>query len=326
MTRKDIFKIALFFIIPIPILYLAHTLIDKGLQRSHDMHYAEWNDMRKGLRSDALIMGSSRAWVHISPKILDSELHINSYNIGIDGWCFLMQHCRFKYYLEYNPKPKVIIQSLDNLMFTKNKELYDDLQFLPYIDNDTIIQRYTVGYTGSFNFMQKHLPMYKYRNNGELMVEGFFNLFNLPYGKVPKYKGYEGQVKGWDSSFTEFALNNPGGYTLEFDSSIINEFDAYLSYCQQNNIKVILVYTPEYFEVQKIIKNRDKLFEIYTYFADKYHCPLLDYSSDSLCYKQSLFYNSQHLNKQGAELFSAKLAKDIEKTEIGNNHFAAKKD
>jgi hypothetical protein len=37
----------------------------------------------------------------------------------------------------------------------------------------------------------------------------------------------------------------------------------------------------------------------------------LDYSSDTICNNKKLFYNSQHLNSKGSEIFTKKLAKDL---------------
>jgi len=311
MTSRDLKKIILFLFIPIPILYFGNFIIDHGLQKSKDKYFEVWNDIRKGgIHSDVLVLGASRAWVHISPKILDSALQVSSYNLGLDNWCFLMQHTRLKVYLEHNPKPKAIVHSLDFLMFTKNKELYGDVQFLPYFSDPTIMNA-TQGYIGSFNKLQRYVPMYKYRNNGEFMVEGIANFFSLRQPTSTRYKGYEGMVKDWDSTFADFVHDNPDGYSVVLDSVVIREFDAYMAYCKQNNIRVILTYSPEYFRAQQITRNRKEMFALFDYFSRKYNAPLLDYSGDSICYQTKYFYNSQHLNKQGSEIFSRKLAEDL---------------
>jgi len=311
MTKRDIYRILLFLAIPLPLLYLGNYIIDEGLRKSQNKYFGVWNEIRAGgINADVLVMGASRAWVHISPKILDSTLQMNSYNLGLDNWCFLMQYCRLKVFLEHNPKPKYIVHSLDYLMFEKNKELYGDVQFLPYM-NDPTISRATEGYTGSFNKLQRYVPMYKYRNNSEFMIEGIANFVGLPGNKSQKYKGYEGMVKEWDSTFADFVHQNPDGYKVQLDSVVIQEFENYLAFCRSNKIKVILTYTPEYYRAQQITRNRSEEFALYHYFAKKYDCVLLDYSSDSLCYNNNYFYNSQHLNKQGSEIFSRKLAQDL---------------
>jgi lysophospholipase L1-like esterase len=45
--------------------------------------------------------------------------------------------------------------------------------------------------------------------------------------------------------------------------------------------------------------------------ANRHGIQFLDYSSDTMCRDTKYFYNSQHLNTAGAELFSARLAEDL---------------
>ena len=49
------------------------------------------------------------------------------------------------------------------------------------------------------------------------------------------------------------------------------------------------------------------------YLTEKYNNVIyLDYSTDSMCQDTTYFLNSSHLNKKGAEIFSAKLVRDID--------------
>jgi hypothetical protein len=74
---------------------------------------------------------------------------------------------------------------------------------------------------------------------------------------------------------------------------------------------LVLVYTPKYIEGQKYIENRSEVMSIYNNFAQKYDLLLLDYSNDEISFDRSLFYNTSHLNKTGANLFTTKLAHDL---------------
>ena len=143
------------------------------------------------------------------------------------------------------------------------------------------------------------------------MLEGLAGLFNIQTNPENMYKGYEGMEKEWDSTFADFVHQHPEGYKVNFDSSVVNQFEQYLQFCNNNNIQVILTYTPEYYNAHEITKNRKEEFDLYRYFAKKYNCIFLDYSSDSLCYNSKYFYNSQHLNKEGSEVFSKRLAVDL---------------
>lgn len=112
--RKFTVKILMFGLL----LLVAATLADYALSRQYrhtaDYRFAVWNDIiQGGMQNDLIVMGSSRSWVHISPKILDSALNISSYNIGMDGSCIDRQIPRYKMYRRRNAKPKVIVQNVD---------------------------------------------------------------------------------------------------------------------------------------------------------------------------------------------------------------------
>ena len=107
-------KSAIHFAILAILLFLLQWICDTGLRKSEYENYREWNDAMLGkINAELLIQGSSRAWVHFSPKHLDSAFQINSYNLGIDGYDFLMQDSRLKIYLANNKRPEYIIQVMD---------------------------------------------------------------------------------------------------------------------------------------------------------------------------------------------------------------------
>ena len=88
-------------------------------------------------------------------------------------------------------------------------------------------------------------------------------------------------------------------------------FEDFLSYCKKNNIELVLVYTPEYFEAQQYFENRTAILQMYAQLSAKYEHLFLDYSNHELCKKKELFFNSQHLNKEGSEIFSRLLVTDL---------------
>jgi hypothetical protein len=49
----------------------------------------------------------------------------------------------------------------------------------------------------------------------------------------------------------------------------------------------------------------------YRTLAAAHHVRFLDYSDSAPAGNQSLFYNSQHLNRRGAEVFTTLLASDL---------------
>jgi hypothetical protein len=315
MITRFLKKGTLLFLLIVLSAYALAFIVDAGLRKSRNSYYASWNDLYNSkINADLLVMGSSRAEFHISPKILDSVLSLNTYNLGLSAWHFDMQYARFRIYLQHNRKPRYIILNVDVYGFSKRQDVVDYEQFLPYIQ-DTILQKTIVGHKGEFDVFQQNIPLLKYKNDPNLAFEGFFNFLGNTalYDTTTKFKGYKGNDYAWNQDFERFKKRFPKGAKYRFDAVIKKQFEEFLSFCQKENIKVFLVYAPEYYEVQNYYKNKEDLMKLCRESTLKYDCQFLDYSKDSLCYDQQYFYNSQHLNKRGGEIFSLQLSNRIKK-------------
>lgn len=310
--KKFLIKALLFCIVPLPLLYALDHMIDTGLKKSNNSLFTEWNDIfNSKINADLIIMGASRAWVHISPMALDTTLKINSYNIGIDGYPFEMQYARFKTYLQHNKKPKYIVHSIEMTTFTHRSDLYQYEQFIPYF-SDTIIRNITRS-IGDMNIAYYYFPLFKYNNQFALAKEGLRNYFKPDNTPREKYKGYCGFDKPWDGAFDAFKKDNPNGTPMAIEPKVKAQFEEYLEYCKNNGIQMIFVFTPQYIEVMPYITNAKEILALYDMYAAKYNIPYLNYIEDSISYNKANFYNSMHMNRTAADAFSKKLAADLQR-------------
>ncbi|MBK5214586.1 MAG: hypothetical protein JJE55_13100 [Flavobacteriaceae bacterium] len=269
-----------------------------------------WNDIYDGsIDTDIAIYGSSRAWVDISPKILKDSLNLKAYNFGLDGHNFWLQYLRHLEYIEYNPHPKHILLAVDYNSIQKRKNLYLYEQFLPYMLWNDNIKYYTNSYEG-FSTYDYYIPLLRYAGKSTQLKEAFEPRNTQTKGKAYRKRGYKGVEKQWSTDF-EKAKSNLKEYYINIDQGSLNLLDKFLLECKTNGTTVSLIYTPEYIEGQKFIKNRDTIIKIYQNFAKEYNIPFLDYSMDSICFNKDYFYNAIHLNKKGSELFSKTLSKDL---------------
>jgi hypothetical protein len=122
--------------------------------------------------------------------------------------------------------------------------------------------------------------------------------------------GYVAMDTKWNDDFDN-ARKKLGTYNILIDSSTIILFDKFLADCSSDNIKIILVYSPEFIDGQNFVKNRNEIIELYARYSKKYNIPFLDYSDDEICYKKEYFYNASHLNKTGSDLFMQKFIRDL---------------
>ena len=80
------------------------------------------------------------------PSIISDSLSLDLYNFGMDGQTFDLQYLRHREIIKYNPKPKMVILSLDHFSLEFSGEMYNSKQFLPYLLGNDTIKAYTDSY------------------------------------------------------------------------------------------------------------------------------------------------------------------------------------
>jgi len=308
--KKFIKQISLFLLPIILISFYADNYISTNLKKSNsfaEKEYSTWNAIIDGkINSDIVIYGSSRAWKHINPTMISNSLNASTYNLGIDGHNFWLQYLRHSMLLENNTKPKIIILSLDVFTLQKVDDLYNSDQFLPYMLWNNKIKDATISYNG-FNLIDYEIPLIRYFGKGNAVQTAM-----KTKNKVERIKGYQGRKEQWNDDFNK-AKKAMKNYQKQLDPATIVLFERFLNECKSKNIKILFVYSPEYIEGQKFVKNRDEIISLYEKYSKKYNIPFYNYSNDSLSYDKKYFYNASHLNKTGAELFTKKLIDSLKK-------------
>lgn len=306
-----------------PIIVLAYFIdvfISTNLKQCHNVAYGEnstWNDLFSGsIDSDVVVYGSSRAWVHISPEIITKRTAASAYNLGIDGHNFWLQYLRHKLLLEKSKKPKLIIFSVDVFTLEKRKDLYNSEQFLPYMLWNSAVEEATLSYNG-FHQLDYKIPLLRYYGKYNEIVKACYFFINPKSNQDRRVKGYQGQDKSWNNDLSK-AQHLMKKYAISLDPNTVALFDKFLKQMQQEGVKIVLVYTPEYIEGQYFVENRAAVLSLYAEFGKRYNIPFYDFSDDTISYDKTLFYNSSHLNRTGAELFSHKLVDTLQKNHLLN--------
>lgn len=297
--KQFIRNIATFGITLLAILFIEDALTTCAFHKKTTRKYIVWNDIiHANINADVLIMGNSRAWCQYSPQILDSILGTNAYNIGIDGSCFNRQLVRYDMYRHYQQSiPKYIIQNVE--FFTLGRTAgYEREQFMPYLMYPYFRKR--VYEIESFSFGELYIPMYRY-------------YINNVYDEYTRYddtvvKGYFGKDIDWDGS----TLKNIKPYFHGIDTNVLHMFINYIENVQRDGIKLIFVLAPLYNETMCKVLDLEEIHGLYYELSEKYDIPILDYTNCWLSQDTVFFYNANHLNKTGAELFTTKLCHDLD--------------
>lgn len=272
--------------------------------------YTVWNDIYAGkIEADYLIYGSSRAWVHFNPRLFKDSLNQTAYNLGMDGQNFHLQLLRHLELIRHNPYPKNIVLAVDVFSLDEYHELYNEAQFLPYQLFNSNIRRFRAHYQ-NFQPALHWLPMYRYAGRKQL-IRDIFSPAQIDSNSI-RFQGFRGQDKSW-SPEADSVLARLTPFEVPIDSQLVQLFEQFLEEMQRRQVRLTLVYPPEYIAGQKHILNRQAILAYYAAQAEKYGFTFLDYSSHPLSYDKSNFYNSSHLNARAADEFTRVFVRDLSK-------------
>ena len=314
--RSAILRIAAFSAWLLAAFVALHALISGGLRRLETGAFGVTNRIVAGqVNAEIVISGSSRALNHYDPRIIHSVTGKSAFNIGRNGSQTDMQLAVLKMYLAHNTKPRLVIHNLDAFSFKTSHDVYDPAQYLPYLDQEPLYAALRKIEPDAWKW--RCLPLYGYAVQD--MRFNWIHGLRAWTGWAPRedhYMGFNPRFTQWTGDFDAYRADHPQGVTFEIEPAGVNDLEELARLCQSNGIPLLFVYSPEYSEMQAMERNRSELFGQFQSSADRYHVPVWDYSDSAICRNRSYFYNSQHLNADGAAAFSQALAERLRQGEI----------
>lgn len=304
-------RLALFFLVFGAAAWAANAFITGGLRRIRTSDYGVANQLVRGaINADIVITGSSRAYDHYDPRVIGAITGQTAFNIGKNGSQTDMQVAVLKTYLSHNRAPRLVIHNLDLFTFLTSHEIYDPAQYLPYLDEPAIYAGVRRTYPDAWKW--KYIPLYGYAV--EDMRFAWLQGVEVWVGRQPvqdDFLGFHPRYTGWTGDFDRFRAAHPQGLKTEIEPQGVSDFEDLIRICQSRGIRLLLVYSPEYRPIQRLETNRAEIFALFHRIAARHGVPLWDYSASPLCDRRDAFYNSQHLNAEGAAEFSRNLAQRL---------------
>lgn len=305
-------RISGFFCFLIVLLFGVNALINTGLRHIKTSQFGVSNRIVRGeINADVIISGSSRAASHYDPRIIEDVSGYSAFNIGRNGSQTDMQVAVLKTYLKHNRKPQLVLHNLDAFSFVTTSEVYDPAQYIPYL-NETDLYTALHKINGPVWWKSKYLPMYGYavedmRFNWILGVKAFFGRSS----REDFFLGFNPREGQWTEEFESFKAANTSGVSFEIEPAGVEVMEDLARLCRDNGIKLIFVYSPEYRGMQALTRNRAEIFGRFSEISERYNVPIWDFSDWDKSDNRAYFRNSQHLNAEGAELFSSDLARRL---------------
>lgn len=300
-------------------LQLVFLVFRKGYNNYYTFEQSRLHEIiRGGNYYDALFIGSSRTYYHVNPKIVDSVLHIKSFNAGIDGADLLETTMVLKCYLQTHRKPHYVIADLSTPAFDISEaSILNPNMYFQYLDNDIIFNTLKAY---KRVWLLKYLPFLQITESDDHIKQGVLaGLVGKEKPLEPTYNGY--LESGTDTIPLPFKVKY---MTTDFPvrPAGIELMEELIQICKDNGIQLIVTYAPVY--DLKDEKLNTAFFPTLKFMCDTSKTPFLNYRYLKINTDNSLFRDELHLNKHGAEIFTRILATDLKrlesKQEFNNNH------
>ena len=309
--KRFLIRLLLFQVFVYMIVLILDFCTSFGLQRLPKNHLETFNAiMNDTLNYDVLILGNSRGTCHYNPYVLDSILECNSRNISVSGQTYRISNLRYQIYRRNNRPPKLVILNIDHIELSSGTLGFEREQYFPYI-KDTLVKE--VLDIHCFTWMDKYIPMWRYKGSYKYIGMGLCEFLGLYHVKGKQHKGWTKNVGLWNGTNLEHILETDGLINCTINDTVVDIFDNLLGQLQHEDVQAVMVYSPMYIKAQQNMSPTfDTIMMIYRELSNKYNIPILDYRSIPINSDTTYFGDATHLNYIGAELFTTKLAHDID--------------
>lgn len=246
-----------------------------------------------------LIFGSSRAMNNINPAVLKTELNLSGYNAGRVGQSVFYHYALLKAALK-RYTPAMVILSMDAGDFAKDQRDYDRLaQLLPYYREHPEI-REMVDLKGPYEKIKMLSHIYPYNSLLLPIVKDDFN-------KKKDEQNPDGFLPLSRNAAEAFHKVDYAGFA-QLDSNKINIYKRFIKDCKQAGIALYIVCPPYRVDAT----GSDNSLLLAERLAKENAVPFFDYSKDTYFTQHNEYFaDFRHLNKEGADIFSRRLAKQI---------------
>lgn len=256
-----------------------------------------------GENADLIVMGNSRA-MHYDEDILSKELGIKCRNIGWTGFPFIYQyHGMLQTYLNRNNPPKYIIQEImPRLFFTQLQSPYV-METLPRINEPEyeFFFKKSPDITLADHFL---LPRYAGKMDKVFKQIGILREADKPE-PLPNFYNEKPQLLQLGKTDTT------GGKVLDRDEESIALFKQYLNECDSMGIKMVFCCSPMHVDDALSTLDMEQFWFLIDSLKAHHNITILDYE-DYFGNDTTYFYDPSHLKQTGIEVYSRKVAHDLD--------------
>ena len=256
-------------------------------------------DQLKNFDADFIIIGNSRAEQSYNDSIFSDKLDMKCVNIGWSGYPFDYQYnIMYKTYMKNNKPPKYMLVEIGPWAFFDYVNPNYIVEFLPYLNRKEF--EFYIDLCPEVLQIDRYCPLHKYAGMGTKIDEQLKKIRNGD--DIRKHK----------NTFTHNYIKEEK--PLENNPNIIKLFRSFLTECDTQGIKVILICSPIHTDEGKVFFDMNRFWNlIHNLVPSK--IPILNYVD--LYHNDTIFFaDPMHLNPYGKDCYSTKVANDIKSLHI----------
>ena len=244
-----------------------------------------------------IVLGSSRAMHHYDSRIMEDSLQMSCQNCGAMSNGIVLMYGRYKLLTRHHT-PKMIVYDLHppfDLAVGDNSKYIPTLR--PWAEDENLKELFDA--VDRWENLKLKCNLYRFNSLvPEILAVNFREIGGLYKGYAPLY------------SIKEFTPPSHSTTTDRRDTIKLDTLKFFLlkelvSDCKERGIELIFVISPSY--QKNLTEQALPIIEL----CKETNTPILLYENGIVPLEAKYFYDSAHLNDEGAKLFTKKLVSDL---------------
>lgn len=304
-TKKIVFGSSLILLSLYVLAWGIEKVLDFGIRHNYDFKPAMAASGDKSF--DVLVIGPSRVDYMMDPRIVEKKTNLSCYDFGLNGNNIEHQLAMLKLWLHYSPKPKyVFLEATPEYLATPERGFYD-FSFVPFLDE--VIGRSLLEEKNPEIVGTRHIPLLKYAHfNSILVPEAVVGLGLWMSGGGREWQAKNGYIETpytkFDHTFDVVKQENPNGYALKVSKEQLQAYREFINLTKAKGIELIIYEAPLLKEYTDLHTNRSQLLSQLNALCNEAGIPFWKFDDHPIAKNRAYFFNANHLNRVGTELFS----------------------
>lgn len=289
----------------------------QAIKNKTHKNYLKWNSIHTNKNTyDLIILGSSRCYTGFNPKVIDSGLNIESFNMGTSAQDIAESYYSLVEILEYQKPKYVVLGTFLNLSDDTHDyyQIFSNASFFKSSKNKFDLVTDGYGSEGIANYL---IPLMKFNN---YIKQDLMSVFSNKPKKTPETDWYKGFLKETTTlSQAQIKALKP---IPNFSNTAFNEerfktfFNKIYDLTKAKGIKLIVLRTPYPPSRLKLSDNTDEE-SFYKNYLNNYeevdYYDLNNYKTKIFKYEDTDFSDYHHANIEGASKMSQQVVDIIKK-------------